>query len=113
MKAALIGAGEESLHTIQKAQELGVYVTALDGNPDAEGLKAADEGLTIDISDERAVLDALQDRKPDFLITGPIGRYLTTAGAVNDALGLAGISRQAAEYCTDKYLFTKNSRKRT
>ncbi|MFR9232443.1 MAG: ATP-grasp domain-containing protein [Eisenbergiella massiliensis] len=107
MKAALIGAGEESLHTIQKAQELGVYVTALDGNPDAEGLKAADEGLTIDISDEKAVLDALQDRKPDFLITGPIGRYLTTAGAVNDALGLAGISRQAAEYCTDKYLFHK------
>ena len=59
MKAALIGAGEESLHTIQKAQELGVYVTALDGNPDAEGLKAADEGLTIDISDEKAVLAAL------------------------------------------------------
>lgn len=105
MKAALIGAGSEALHTIKKAQELGVFVIALDGNPAAEGLAAADLGLPVDISDEQAVLDVLKREKPDFVITGPIGRYLTTAGAVNDALGLEGISRQAAVLCTDKYLF--------
>ena len=58
-RAALIGAGEESLHTIKKAQEFGVFVTALDGNPEAAGLKAADEGLAVDISREKAVLEAL------------------------------------------------------
>ena len=119
-RAALIGAGEESLHTIKKAQEFGVFVTALDGNPEAAGLKAADEGLAVDISREKAVLEALRQdggallegpdggkaqSGPDFVITGPIGRYLTTAGAVNDAFHLRGISRQSAVWCTDKYLF--------
>ena len=112
-KAVLIGAGEESLHTIEKARELGVFVTALDGNSEAAGLKAADEGLAVDISREDEVLKALQDKEesggehagPDFVITGPIGRYLTTAGAVNDAFQLRGISRQSAVWCTDKYLF--------
>lgn len=104
-KAALIGAGEESLHTIEKAQELGVFVTALDGNPKAAGLQAADEGLAVDISREDEVIKALQEEAPDFVITGPIGRYLTTAGAVNDAFQLRGINRQSAVWCTDKYLF--------
>ncbi|HJC57231.1 MAG TPA: ATP-grasp domain-containing protein [Candidatus Eisenbergiella intestinipullorum] len=111
-KAALIGAGEESLHTIEAAHRLGVFVTALDGNPAAAGLKAADEGLAVDISREDEVIRALrretdraQTEGPDFVITGPIGRYLTTAGAVNDAFHLDGISRQSAVWCTDKYLF--------
>lgn len=113
MHAALIGAGEESLHTIKMAQKLGVFVTALDGNPAAEGLKAADEGLAVDISREDEVQRTLRERirnraggsGPDFVVTGPIGRYLTTAGAVNDTFHLRGISRQSAVWCTDKYLF--------
>lgn len=105
MKAAIIGAGSEALHTIQKAKEYGITVIALDGNPKAEGLAVADKALVVDISDERATIEAVKTEEADFVLTVPIGRYLTTIGAVNDALGLPGISKEMARLCTDKYAF--------
>lgn len=112
MKAVIIGASAEALHTIEKAHAYGLYVTALDGNPKAEGLKAADKGLVVDISDEKAVIEAVRMEKADFVLTVPIGRYLTTIGAVNDALGLPGISREAAVLCTDKLRFHQKLQKK-
>lgn len=107
MEAAMIGAGAESLYTIKKAHEYGINVTALDGNPNAVGLNRADTSVVVDISDEKAVIEVLKRKKPDFVLTAPIGRYLTTIGAVNDALGLPGISYEMAVLCTDKFLFHK------
>ncbi len=105
MKAAVIGAGTESLHTIYIAQELGQEVIALDGNPRAPGLTAAAHGFAVDISDETKTIETLIREKVDFLLTPPIGRVLTTVGAANDALHLPGISKEATVLCTDKYLF--------
>lgn len=105
MKAAIIGASIESLHTIEKAHRLGLTVAAFDGNPAAEGLKVADESYVVDISDEKATIEAVRNTNVDFVLTVPIGRYLTTIGAVNEALRLPGITRQMAELCTDKYAF--------
>lgn len=105
MKAVIIGASDEALHTIEKAKKYGLSITALDGNPRAAGLKAADKAMVVDISDEEAAVLAVRGEKPDFVLTVPIGRYLTTIGAVNDALGLPGISREMAVLCTDKYKF--------
>lgn len=105
MKAVIIGASKEALHTINKAHEHGLTVTALDGNPKAAGLKAADKAVVVDISDEKATLEAVGQENPDFVLTVPIGRYLTTIGTVNDALKLPGISRDMAVLCTDKFKF--------
>lgn len=105
MKAVIIGASGEALHTIEMAHERNLAVTALDGNPGAAGLRAADKGLVVDISNEHAVIEAVRKEGADFVLTVPIGRYLTTIGAVNDALGLPGITRRMAALCTDKYRF--------
>ena len=105
MKTAIIGASADSVHAIEAARELGIKTVALDGDPKAEGLKNADESMVVDISDETAVLDALRGEHIDFVTTVPIGRYLTTIGAVNDAFHLPGITRKSAELCTDKYEF--------
>lgn len=105
IKAVIIGAGSEALHTIEMAHRHGIHVTALDGNPEAEGLKAADKAMVVNISDEEATIEATREVDPEFVLTVPIGRYLTTIGAVNDALKLPGISREIAMLCTDKYAF--------
>lgn len=107
MKAAIIGASEEALHTIEKAHEYGLTVVALDGNGKAPGLSAADKALVVDISDEEETIRAVREEKAAFVLTVPIGRYLTTIGAVNDALTLPGISKEMAVLCTDKYSFHK------
>ena len=105
MKTAIIGASSDSVHAIEAARELGITTVALDGNPEAEGLKHADKSIVVDISDEQTVIDTLRGEHIDFVTTVPIGRYLTTIGAVNDALHLPGITRKSAELCTDKYEF--------
>ena len=112
LKAAIIGASSEALHTIQLAKQLGLRVVAFDGNPEADGLKAADEAVVVDISNEEATIDGVRNAGVDFVLTVPIGRYLTTIGAVNDTLGLPGITKIMAVNCTDKFLFHQKLQER-
>lgn len=109
MTAAVIGASSESIYVINKAKELGLKVIALDGTPEAPGLKAADASFVVDIRDPQKVFEILDrdGNKPDVVLPVPIGRYLTTTGAVNDKYNICGVSFDAANVCTDKYEFHK------
>lgn len=112
MNIAVIGADAESVHAIEMAHKLGHRVIAVDNDPDAAGAAVADKHHRIDISHEAEVIEALRGEHIDFVLTTPIGRHLTTIGAVNDALGLPGISRDCAYVCSDKYDFHNRLRNR-
>ncbi|WP_026650852.1 ATP-grasp domain-containing protein [Butyrivibrio proteoclasticus] len=105
MRAAVIGASSESIYAITKAKELGLEVVALDGNPEAPGLKAADASFVVDIRNPQKVKEILDSNKPDVILPVPIGRYLTTTGVINDYYGLCGVSEHSSNICTDKYEF--------
>ena len=74
MTAAVIGASSESIYVINKAKELGLKVIALDGNPEAPGLKAADASFVVDIRDSQKVFEILDrdGNKPDVVLPVPI-----------------------------------------
>lgn len=105
IKGIVIGASKDAIHTIEKAKEHGIYVIALDGNPNAEGFEVADEKVVVDISDLEKVRKEVDRINPDFTIPIPIGRYLSTMGYVNDKFHLKGACYQATKVSTDKYLF--------
>lgn len=104
-KGVVIGASRDAIHTIQKARENGVYVVALDGNPEAEGFHYANEAVMVDISNQDKTYAEVEKIAPDFCVPIPIGRYLSTMGFINDKFNFRGASYAATEVSTDKFLF--------
>ena len=89
---------------------MGLDVLGVDGNPDAAGANDCTEFLPINISDQAAIVQLARSRKIQAVLPSPIGRLLTTVGAVNSALNLRGVSLTAAQACVDKALFDKQMR---
>lgn len=102
MRALAIGAGSEQANPIALARALGADVLALDGRADAQGAGAATSFAHVDLMDAEAVLKIAAEFRPDFLVPAPLARPLITAGIVNDALGLKGVTDHAARLANDK-----------
>ena len=97
-----VGAGRHQRRAIQRAQELGVRVVAVDRNADAPGLAAADAGEVVDFRDLEGVIDVAAKHEVDGALTVSADRAVPIVAAVAEALGLPGIGTETAHLMTHK-----------
>jgi biotin carboxylase len=98
----LVGAGRHQRRAIQRAHELGVRVVAVDRNPNAPGLAAADAGEVVDFRDVEGVIDVGRRHSVDGVLTISADRAVPIVAAVAEELGLPGIGTEVAHAMTHK-----------
>jgi biotin carboxylase len=97
-----VGAGRHQRRAIVRAKELGLRVVAVDRNPDALGLQAADVGEAVDFTDVEAVTEVGRRHGVDGVLTVSADRAVPVVAAVAERLGLPGIGTETAHRLTHK-----------
>lgn len=103
-KLLVLAAGILQVPVIKKAKDMGIYVIAADGDPDAVGLKYADKAIVVNITSEEDVLKVAREEKIDGVIHPCSEVSMNVMGRLNDELGLSGITREQAIRATNKHL---------
>lgn len=103
-KLLVLAAGILQIPVIKKAREMGYYVIAADGNPEAVGLSLADKAIVANITDEEVMLRIAREEQIDGVIHPCSEVSMNVMGRINDELGLSGISRDTAIRATNKHL---------
>lgn len=103
-KLLVLAAGILQVPVIKKAREMGYYVIAADGNPEAVGLPLADKAIVANITDEEVMLRIAREELIDGVIHPCSEVSMNVMGRINDELGLSGISRDTAIRATNKHL---------
>ncbi len=106
-KLMIMGAGTYQVPLIKTAKEMGIYTIAVSIPGNYPGFAYADEVLHINTVDSEAVLEAAREREIDGICTAGTDVAVMTIGRGNDALGLSGISYEAARLACDKVLMKK------
>ena len=104
MKLLVSAAGILQVPVIKKAKEMGIYVIAADGDPNAVGLKYADKAIVVNITSEEDVLKVAREEQIDGVIHPCSEVSMNVMGRLNDELGLSGITREQAIRATNKHL---------
>lgn len=103
-KLMVLAAGILQAPVIKKAKEMGIYVIAADGDPNAVGLQYADKAVVVNITSEEDVLRIAREEGINGVIHPCSEVSMNVMGRLNDELGLSGISRDQAIRATNKHL---------
>ena len=97
-----VGAGRHQRRAIDQARARGLRVAAVDRNPEAPGLTAADDAGVVDFTDVDAVVAFARATRIDGVLTVSADRAVPVVAAVADALELPGIGTDTAHRLTHK-----------
>jgi biotin carboxylase len=97
-----VGAGRHQRRAIEQARARGLRVAAVDRNPNALGLLAADDGEVVDFTDVEAVTAVARRLEAEGVLTVSADRAVPVVAAVAESLGLPGIGSATAYRMTHK-----------
>lgn len=101
----VLAAGLLQIPVIKKAREMGVYVIAVDDDPDAPGMALADKAIVPGgLINEEKLLAIAKEEQVDGVIHPCSEVAMNVMGRLNDELHLHGISRETAVRATNKHL---------
>ena len=103
-KLLVLAAGVLQVPIIKKGKEMGCYVVAVDGDPNACGFKYADKAICTDILSEDELLRIAIDERIDGVIHPCSEVSMMVMGRINDELNLAGVTHEQAIKATNKHL---------
>lgn len=103
-KLLVLAAGILQLPIIKRAKEMGCYVIAADGDPNAMGFAYADKAICANIVSEDDMLKVAIDEKVDGVIHPCSEVSMAVMGRINEEMGLSGITREQAIKATNKHL---------
>ncbi len=104
----VVGAGRGQVGLYRAAKEMGIHTiagTMPDNNP--PGIKLADEVCYMNIAKPDEVLEKAKSLNIDGLATSCLDTGIPAIGKVCDALGLTGLTENAAIMCDDKLKMKK------
>lgn len=104
-KLLVLAAGLLQVPVIKKAKEMGIYVIAVDDDPNAPGMALADKAVVPGgLVDEEKVLAIAKEEHVDGVIHPCSEVAMNVMGRINDELHLSGISKEMAIRATNKHL---------